>query len=111
MKKALIAFALLLSQSALADALDVKASAYRIDMNLRLYEICGNVTGATSFDGMKVDIIVDPGKNEGHYVTGLNLQGQFCQVVRIAGNSVNVAIISSASNSQPMPQPKVLSIR
>lgn len=111
MKKSLIAFALLASQSVFANNIEVNATAYRIDMNLRLYEICGAVTGTTNFDGMKVDIVVDPGKHEGHYVTALNSKGQFCQVVRIAGNSVNVVVESSANSSQPMPLPKTLSIR
>ena len=70
----------------------VKASLYRIDFNLRLYEICGVASGVTN--PATVDITVDGGtKFEGHYVTSSNGNGSFCQVIRVFGNAVAVDVL------------------
>jgi hypothetical protein len=71
-----------------AFAATVNANAYIIDTGLRLFEVCGNVVGATS--STMVDITVDPGKYEGHYVTMTTANGNFCQIVRIQGTKIDI---------------------
>lgn len=93
MRKALLVLITAFSASG-AMAADVNASIYRIDMNLKLYEVCGSVTGMTSPGNLAVEIEVDPGKHAGHYVTHTNVDGKFCQIVRVVGNSINIKVDS-----------------
>jgi hypothetical protein len=72
----------------------IEATVYRIDMNLRLYEVCGKITGPSA-DGITVEIVPDEGtKQQGNYNTFANSSGQFCHVVRIIGNRLNIRLPS-----------------
>ena len=72
----------------------VSVATHRIDLNLRLYEVCGVVTGFPDNSNLPVDIVVDPGKYAGHYVTHTSADGKFCQIARVMGNSYEVVIPS-----------------
>ena len=78
----------------------IDASVTRIDMNLRLYEICGHVSGLTNLANIAVDIEVDPGKYPGHYMTTTNKDGHFCQVIRLVGTGLNVTADGVTSTLQ-----------
>lgn len=105
MKKLLAILGLVvLSQPAFA-AVTVNAGVYRIDLNLRLYEVCGTITATAKekIDGLLVDIKTDSGKNEGHYVTTSNTNGKFCQIVRVIGNQLDVSVQTTALSGGSAP--------
>jgi hypothetical protein len=68
-----------------AEDYSIEASGYIINSDLRLVEICGKVTGPT-VDGLRVELIADPGKYQGHYMTSTSPSGRFCKVLRIQTN-------------------------
>ena len=105
MKKLFTAITMLglvaLTQPAFA-AYSIKSSAYSLDFNLRLYEVCGKVTSDANepVGGLLLDMKTDSGKNEGHYVTTSNTAGSFCQIVRVIGNQFDISL--QATTATPL---------
>lgn len=82
---------------ALADDPNIKVTTFRYVHNeLRVAEICGKVLIPYE-ESMRVEVKVDPGKNEGTYVVLPPREGVWCHIVQTHAGRADVTLVKSGA--------------